>query len=92
MALETQVVHSLTDMESAMTIFYSKRTGAIITFATGIQSMKFFAENEEDFILIYDFIVANKDQYVLDNIEKFVITKGAIKLKDEYKTNLEQYY
>ena len=38
----------LEEYKNKMTLFYSKRTGEIQTFCTGIQDMNFFGDNKED--------------------------------------------
>lgn len=64
---------SIKEHEKSMTLFYSKRTGIIKGYATGIQDMSFYGNNAEDFSIIWDYIVVEKDRQVLDNIEKFII-------------------
>ncbi len=73
---------TIEDMEKKMTIFYSKQTGKIKAYCGGIQNMDFFGQNKIDFEIIYDFIVLAKDDYVLNNIDKFKIVDGVPKLKE----------
>lgn len=82
---------TLDEMNNSMTLFYMKRTGDIVNKATGIQDMKFYSDFEEDYKLIIDFIVLPKDEYVLDNIERFKIIDKKIILKEEFRTNIEKY-
>lgn len=89
--IELKENYSLEQHESSMTIFYMKRTGEIERYATGIQDMKFFGNYEEDYKLIINFIVLEKDQYVLENIEKFKIADNKLILKEEYRVNLDKY-
>lgn len=86
---------SMAEHQNSMTIFYRKKDGEIKGFATGIQDMSFYGDNAEDFSLIWDFVVLERDQQVLDNIEKFKInteTKEILLLQeyvfqpDKYKT------
>ncbi|WP_326514148.1 hypothetical protein [Clostridium intestinale] len=73
---------SLEEHEKSMTLYYSKRTGEITAFSTGIQDMSFFGDNKEDYEIIWDFIVLEKDTYVLENRDKFKVIDGSVKLKE----------
>ncbi len=75
--------------DEKMTLFYSKRTGEIKAFTTGITDMGYFGKDEKDFSVIYDFIVVELDNYVLDNINQFRVEDNKIKLKDN--VDLEKY-
>lgn len=75
--------------DDKMTLFYSKRTGEIKAYTTGISDMGYYGDDEEDFSIIYDFIVADRDDYVLNNIEQFEIVDGEVKLKENI--DLEKY-
>lgn len=70
-------------MEEKMTLFYSKRTGEIKSFCTGIQNMSYFGADEEDYTLIWECIVVDKDDYVLSNRNKFIIENLQIKIKSD---------
>ena len=82
---------TLEEMNNSMTLFYMKRTGDIVNKATGIQSMKFYSDFEEDYNKIVDFIVLQKDEYILGNTEKFKIIDKKLILKEEFRTNIEKY-
>lgn len=56
-----------------MTLFYSKRSGDIQTFCSGIQDMNFFDENKKDYEIIWDFLIVDKDNFVLENIKLFKV-------------------
>lgn len=73
---------TIDEMNKKMTIFYSKQTGDIKASCGGIQDMNFFEKNKIDYEIIYDFIVIDKDEYVLNNIDKFKIVDGKVKLKE----------
>lgn len=73
---------TIDEMKSKMTIFYSKQTGEIKASCGGIQDMNFFGSNKVDFEIIYDFIVLDRDSYVLENSDKFKIVDGKVKLKE----------
>ena len=57
-----------------MTIFYNKRLGTIQAIAGGTQDMSYFGEEEEDFKLIYDYIVVDNDEYVINNSNNFCVS------------------
>ena len=59
--------------QSNMTLFYSKKTGEIKSYATGIQDMNYFGNDKEDYTLIWDYIVIPRDDKVLRNLEMFKI-------------------
>lgn len=67
-----------------MTLFYSKKSGEIQTFCTGVQDMNFFGENKDDYTVIWDFLVVDYNDKVLNNLSMFVIDldSKSIKLKD----------
>ncbi|WP_073016784.1 hypothetical protein [Clostridium intestinale] len=73
---------TLEEHEKSMTIYYSKRTGEITSFSSGIQDMSFFGDNKEDYKIIWDFIILEKDNYVLENRGKFKVIDGIVKLKE----------
>ena len=56
-----------------MTIFFNKRTGKIMQISTGIQDMNAFGDEKEDFELIWDFIVVEKDTFVMSNTDQFLV-------------------
>lgn len=68
--------------ENNMTLFYSKQTGEIKCYCTGIQDMNYFGANKVDFEIIYDFIVVEKDEYVLSNLDLFKIMDNKVIIKE----------
>lgn len=68
--------------QNKMTIFYNKRLGSIQAIVTGTQNMSYFGEQEEDFKIIYDYIVVDKDEYVINNSSYFIVINNVLKLKD----------
>ncbi len=72
-----------------MTLFYSKRTGEIKAYTTGVTDMGYYGDDKEDFSIIYDFLIVDRDDYVLDNIEQFKIIESEVKLKEG--VDLERY-
>lgn len=84
---------TIEEHQKYMTIFYKKRDGEIRGCATGIQDMSFYGDDEEDFSIIFDFVVLEKDRQVLDNIEKFKINTETkeIELLQEYAFQPDRY-
>lgn len=68
--------------QNKMTIFYNKRLGSIQAIVGGTQNMSYFGEQEEDFKIIYDYIVVDKDEYVINNSSYFIVINNVLKLKD----------
>ncbi|QLY81940.1 hypothetical protein [Clostridium intestinale] len=73
---------TIDEMNEKMTLFYSKKTGEITQYITGIADMNIFGNNKEDFEVIWDFITVEKDEYVMQNMDKFRVNEGNIKLKE----------
>lgn len=59
--------------DNSMTIFFNRRTGKIMQIATGIQNMDAFGDEKEDFELIWDCVLVEKDEFVMRNSEQFII-------------------
>ena len=70
-----------------MTIFYNKRLGTIQAIAGGTQDMSYFGEEEEDFKLIYDYIVVDNDEYVINNSNNFCVSERQLKFKNAENVN-----
>lgn len=75
--------------DEKMTLFYSKRTGEIKNYVTGVSDMGFYGKDEEDYSLIIDYIIVDLDEYVLANFKQFKIADKNIKLKENM--NLDKY-
>lgn len=71
---------TIKDFESKVTLFYSLKTGEIKLTAGGIQNMSYFGPEKDDFN--YGFLVIYKDDYLLSNLEKFVVQNDRVKLKE----------
>lgn len=57
--------------DDKMTIYYRKKTGEIKEFISGECDMSVFGAEEEDYALIWDFIVVEIDDYVRNNRHLF---------------------
>lgn len=60
-------------MDNKMTLFYSIRTGEIKAYTTGVTDMGYFGDDEEDFKIIYDYIVLDRDDGVLYDPRRYKI-------------------
>ncbi len=65
-------------MEDKLTLFYMKRTGAVIAFCTGVQDMSFYGEYQEDYASIMDFIIVEFDQFIIDNRHYYKVENGEL--------------
>lgn len=75
---------TIEEMNSKMTLFYSKNTGEITQYITGIADMNIYGNNKLDFEIIWDYVVVDRDSYVTNNLNKFYINENKnLKLKDE---------
>ena len=72
---------NITQEQSKMTIFYNKRLGTIQAIVGGIQDMSYFGNEEEDFKVIYDYIVIDYDEYVINNSNNFYVGERQLKFK-----------
>lgn len=73
---------NISEEQSKMTIFYNRRLGSIQAIAGGIQDMSYFGDQEEDFKIIYDYIVVDNDEYVINNSSNFIVINNRLKFKD----------
>lgn len=80
---------TIPEMESKMTVFYSEATAKIKMIAEGIQSLDVFGDDKADYN--YKIIVADKDRYIIENMSKFNVVNGEIKILEEYKDNIQKY-
>lgn len=69
-------------MEEKLTIFYNRRTGSIKEMCGGIQSMDWFGDEKQDYEQIFDFLIADYDEYILQNSHQFEVVDGKVKLKE----------
>ena len=76
-------------MEDKLTIYFNKRTGTIKELCSGTQDMSWFGDEEQDYELIYDFIVVDNDRFIFENIQMFYVVDGQLKIQSP--TIPEQY-
>ena len=70
---ENSLLYADAMWDYSMSVFFNRRTGKIMQITTGIQDMSTFGEEKEDFELIWDVIVVEKDEDVMKNVSQFVI-------------------
>ncbi len=81
---------TIEEMNMKMTLYYSKNTGEITQLITGISDMNIFGTNKDDFKIIWDYIVVEKDDYVIKNLSKFIVN-GNKELKIKENIDLSKY-
>ena len=79
---------TMEEHNKSMTVFYYKRTGEIKNISYGINDMTFYGSHQEDYELIVDFVVVDRDEFVFDRIADFKIDLEA---KQLVCTATEQY-
>ncbi|MDK0850805.1 hypothetical protein P5F25_02630 [Clostridium perfringens] len=81
--METKIIEgSIEDFNNVMTLFFGKETGTIRGYALGRQDLKtYYGDSLGDFN--YGAIVVPKDNYVLNNLEKFIIKDGQLMRKPD---------
>ena len=72
-------IYSIKNFENKVTLFYSLATGEIKLTAGGVQDMGYFGTDRADFN--YGYLVIDKDDYLLSNLNSFVVSNGKVKLK-----------
>ena len=72
-----------------LTVYYNRRTGVIKELCGGEQDMAWYGEEQEDYELIFDYLVVEYDGYVLSNPHQFIVLDGELKLNSE--SSLSKY-
>lgn len=82
--------YTIEDTNKYMTIFYSKADGEIMNTSAGKETMFFFADREEEYSLIWDYIQVPYSAEVMQFPQLFKVINGDIVLKNieitKYKT------
>lgn len=87
MKLLTEIAQSVKENVPLMTLYYNRRTGTITELCTGANNMNWFGDEQEDYSLIFDYIVPDYDQYVFNNHNQFRVVDGAIVLNEAAAIN-----
>ena len=79
-----------------MTIFYRKRNLQIVAAGQGEQTLRYFGEDIEDNSLIYDLLVLDYDEFVMNNCDYFHLERkedGSVELviNDELKEKMKEF-
>lgn len=73
--------YSIDDVNKIMTIFYSKMDGTIVNTAAGKETMFFFADREEEYSIIWDYVQLPYSEEVMQYPQFFKIVEGNVQLK-----------
>lgn len=80
---------NIEESNKIMTVFYSVSTGKIKSIISGKQDMNIFGEDKEDYN--YNFLIIYRDDYILNNSEKFKVIDKKVVLKEEFKVDIQKY-
>ncbi|XZM32250.1 hypothetical protein ACSXAY_09980 [Clostridium perfringens] len=72
-----------------MTVFYSESTGKIKAIVSGKQNMGIYGDDKDDYN--YNFLVVDRDDYVFNNFNKFLIKDKKLVLREEFKADIQKY-
>ena len=67
-------------MEDKLTIFYNKRNGRIKELCGGEQDMSWFGDEQQDYELIFDFLIIDYDPYILENYMNMKVINDEVKI------------
>ena len=81
--------YSIEDTNKYMTIFYSKMDGEIMNTAAGKETMFFFADREQEYSLIWDYIQVPYVAEVMHYPQLFKVVDGELTLKSTAFANLK---
>ena len=82
----------LDDYNKKMTLFYSKNSKEIMKICSGEQNMDYFSSLKSDYEMIMDFVVVDKDEYIINNKNMFIINnENKPELKQEFKNKFKNY-
>lgn len=77
-----------------LTLFFSKKTGKICSYCASEtpQDMSYFGDNEDDFSIIWDYLVIEHDPFVMKNIDFFKIDLETKRLVSEQMIRTLELY
>ena len=94
--MENEIMHPIElpeeipeEPKQTLTVYYNRRTGVIKELCGGEQDMTWFGEEQEDYELIFDYLVVEYEGYVLSNPHQFIVLDGELKLNSE--SSLSKY-
>ena len=72
-------------VDDKITLFYSLKTGKVKCYCTGVQDMNYFGEDKEDYN--YGVLVVENDNYITQNLDKFIVEDGELVLLSQPLSN-----
>jgi hypothetical protein len=69
--------------QDKMTIFYKKRNGDIISVLDGEHDMSMYGDMEEDYSLIYDFIVIPNTVSLHRNFNLYIVKDNEVSIRED---------
>lgn len=83
---EVIMENTISDFNNVITIFYGRETGIIRNYSQGRTDLKtYYGASMKDFN--YDYIIVPRDEYVINNLEKFIVKNGELMMKAEPSLN-----
>ena len=73
-----------------MTIFYKKRNGDIISVLDGEHDMSMYGDMEEDYSLIYDFIVIPNTVSLHRNFNLYIVKDNEVSIREDVPLLIKQ--
>lgn len=64
---------TIEDYKASMTAYFRRANGEIKHIIPGIQDMSLFGDEQDDYKLIWEYIVLPRDEYAIKNKDKFII-------------------
>lgn len=72
---------SIEENRNKITVFFMKSSGKIKGFCSGIQTMSYFGDEEEDYNKIIGCITVNEDEINLDNRDYYRVENNNLVFK-----------
>ena len=73
-----------------MTVFYKKRNGDIISVLDGEHDMSMYGDMEEDYSLIYDFIVIPNTVSLHRNFNLYIVKDNEVSIREDVPLLIKQ--
>ena len=73
-----------------MTVFYKKRNGNIISVLDGEHDMSMYGDMEEDYSLIYDFIVIPNTVSLHRNFNLYIVKGNEVSIREDVPLLIKQ--
>ena len=79
-------------MDKVLTIFYNKRTGKIKELCSGKQSFDWFGDEAQDYEQIFDFVIVEFDEYILENYMTMEIVDRKLRVRQKEEEEVPNKY